>query len=263
MTSLNPTERFSDRVADYIKYRPDYPKALFAYLIEAYGLTATHVVADIGSGTGILTRHFLENGNPVYGVEPNTNMRLAAEQILQSYPQFHSIHGQAEATTLPNASIDWIVAGQAFHWFDQAKTRQEIERILKPAGHVALIWNDRLDNDPFHQAYENFLQTQCPDYEHVNHRRVSHDTLTQFLSPRTLSMRTFDNAQVMDYEGLKGRLLSCSYAPKADAPNYDTMLTELKRLFERYSQQGQLIFRYQTKLFYFGEHVGDPSLLIL
>jgi ubiquinone/menaquinone biosynthesis C-methylase UbiE len=253
MANLNPTERFSDRVENYIKYRPDYPAALFVHLIEKYSFKATHVVADIGSGTGLLTRHFLENGNQVYGVEPNTNMRLAAEHRLQAYPQFNSINGQAEASTLPDAAIDLVVAGQAFHWFDQVKTRQEFERILKPGGRVALIWNDRLESDPFQQVYEEFLQTRCPDYKHVNHRRVSHEDLTHFLTPRSMEMTTFENAQVMDYDGLKGRLLSCSYTPKADSQNYDTMLTELKRLFARYSQQGKLIFHYQTKLFYFGE----------
>lgn len=251
MINRNPTERFSDRVKNYIKYRPNYPKALFTYLIEQYELTASHIVADIGSGTGLLTRHFLDNGNQVYGVEPNTNMRLAAEKLLQAYPQFHSISGQAETTTLPESSIDWIVAGQAFHWFEQEKTCQEFERILKPDGHVALIWNDRLESDPFQQAYEDFLQAQCPDYKRVNHRRVSHGSLEHFLIPRIMEVHTFENSQVLNFDGLKGRLLSCSYAPTADVANYMPMLMELKKLFDSYSHQGQLQFRYQTKLFHF------------
>lgn len=252
MANLKPTERFSDRVADYIRYRPDYPKALFRHLIHQCGLQPDHRVADIGSGTGLLTRHFVEYGNHTYGVEPNPPMRLAAEHILQEYPHFHSIHGQAEATTLPDNSVDWIVSGQAFHWFDQTKARQEFERVLKPGGHVALIWNDRLDSDPFQQRYGEFLHSHCPDYKHVNHRRVSHGTLATFLEPHIPTVTTFENAQVLDYEGLKGRLLSCSYAPKAESPNYDPMLAALRRLFAHHSQQGQLVFRYQTKFFYFG-----------
>ncbi|MEM1251536.1 MAG: class I SAM-dependent methyltransferase [Cyanobacteria bacterium P01_H01_bin.21] len=251
MSSLQPTERFSDRVADYINYRPDYPDTLFVYLTEQHGLTSDHVVADIGSGTGLLTKHFLENGNRVYGVEPNTNMRRAAEQMLQPHPRFTSICGQAEATTLPDTSVDWVVAGQAFHWFAPDKTRQEFERILKPKGQIALIWNDRLQQDPFQQAYETFLLTHCTDYKRVNHRHLSPETLADIFSPRSMIMATFENAQVLDYRGLQGRLLSCSYAPTAGAANYEAMMADLKALFYRHSQQERLIFRYQTKLYYF------------
>lgn len=253
MDSLHPTTRFSDRVADYINYRPDYPDALLAHLVNYCGLRVNHVIADIGSGTGLLTKHFLDHGHRVFGVEPNTPMRTAAESMLQAYPLFQSIHGQAEDTTLANDSIDWVVAGQAFHWFDQTKTRLEFERILKPGGHVALIWNDRLDSDPFHQDYEQFLQTHCPDYRHVNHRRVSHGTLDQFLTPLKMETASFENGQILDYAGLRGRLLSCSYAPKESFPGYETMLTDLKHLFDRYSQKGKLTFRYQTKLFHFSD----------
>ena len=250
-TSLRPTERFSDRVTDYVNYRPDYPNALFGHLIKQCGLTPDHTVADIGSGTGVLTKHFLENGNRVYGVEPNTNMRLAADQMLQTYPQFISLCGQAEATTLPDTSIDWIVAGQAFHWFVPDKTRHEFKRILKPKGHIALIWNDRLQDDPFQQAYETFLLTHCSDYQQVNHRRLPPEMLTDIFSPLPMEMVTFENAQVLDYVGLQGRLLSCSYAPKAGTPNYDVMMADLKALFDRHSQQEKLNFLYQTKLYHF------------
>ena len=251
MIGLNPTQRFSDRVADYVKYRPDYPEALFVHLVEQYGLTSAHTVADIGAGTGLLSRHFLDNGNQVYGVEPNQNMRSAAERLLHDYPQFVSIDGQAEATTLTARSVDWVVAGQAFHWFDREKAAREFDRILRPGGRIALVWNDRLDSDPFHQAYEEFLQTHCPDYKRVNHRRVTAEMLVTAFAPRSMTMATFANAQVFDFDGLKGRLLSCSYAPKANTAGYGAMLTELKRLFEQYSQNDKLSFRYQTKLFYF------------
>lgn len=252
MTGLNPTERFSDRVADYVSYRPDYPNTLFVHLVEQYGLTPAHVVADIGSGTGLLARHFLNNGNRVYGVEPNQNMRSAAEQLLRTYPQFVSINGQAEATTLAARSVDWVITGQAFHWFDHKQASREFERILKPKGQVALVWNDRLDSDPFHQAYEALLHTHCPDYKQVNHRRVTPEMLVKVFAPRSMVMTTFPNIQVFDFDGLKGRLLSCSYALKTDAAGYGAMLAELKQLFEQHSQNDRLNFRYQTKLFYFG-----------
>ena len=253
MNSLNSTKRFSNRVADYIKYRPDYPAALFTHLVKKYGLTTDHIVADIGSGTGLLTKHFLDLGHQVYAVEPNAPMRSAAESLLYTYPHFQSINGQAETTTLANASVDWIVVGQAFHWFNQAETRPEFKRILRPGGHVALIWNDRIDEHPFHQDYEEFLQTHCPNYQKVNHRRVSRGTLEQFLTPMTMEIATFEHKQIFDFDGLKGRLLSCSYAPQSDDPNYDTMITALKHLFDRHSQDGQIVFPYRTKLFHFGD----------
>lgn len=253
MDNLNSTQRFSDRVTDYIKYRPDYPAALFAHLTKHCGLTANHIVADIGSGTGLLTKPFLDLGHQVYAVEPNPPMRAAAESILHAYPQFQSIDGQAEATTLANDSVDWIVAGQAFHWFDQAKTRLEFKRILKPGSHIVLIWNDRIDDNPFHQDYEEFLQAHCPDYKKVNHRRVSRGTLEQLFTPLTMEIAIFDHVQIFDFDGLKGRLLSCSYAPQSGAPNYDTMITALKRLFDRHRQDEQIVFPYQTKLFHFDE----------
>ena len=251
MPKLEPTERFSDRVADYVSYRPDYPKTLLAHLAERCGLRPNHTVADIGSGTGLLTRHFLENGNRVYGIEPNTNMRRAAEQLLQAYSRFTSICGQAEATTLSDQSVDWIAAGQAFHWFNPDNARQEFERILTPKGRIVLVWNDRLQQDPFQQAYETFLLTHCADYSQVNHRRLMPETLANIFASRTMEVFTFENAQTLDYTGLQGRLLSCSYAPKAGAPNYDTMMADLKALFEHYSHKERLIFRYQTKLYYF------------
>ncbi|MEM9906031.1 MAG: class I SAM-dependent methyltransferase, partial [Cyanobacteria bacterium P01_D01_bin.44] len=149
MSTHSPTQRFSNRVADYIKCRPDYPPTLLAYLTQHGGLTSKQTVADIGMGTGLLTHHFLDHGNRVYGVEPNAEMRSAAVECLHPYAHFHPLDGQAEATTLPPDSVDWVVAGQAFHWFDRPAARAEFERILKPGGRVALVWNDRLESDPF------------------------------------------------------------------------------------------------------------------
>lgn len=250
MNSLNSTERFSDRVTDYVKYRPDYPASLRDYLVECCGLSPDHVVADIGSGTGLLTQPFLEHGNRVYGVEPNANMRGAAEDFLQAYSNFESVVGQAEATTLEPDSVDWIVAGQAFHWFDQQAACHEFSRILKPGGWVALIWNSRLHTDPFHQAYETFLLTHAPDYSRVSQRRPSAETLAKFFAPATMEIASFEHYQVFDFEGLKGRLLSCSYAPTQGAANYTEMIEALRSLFNHYSHQDQLFFRYTTHLYY-------------
>ncbi|MEM7065537.1 MAG: methyltransferase domain-containing protein [Cyanobacteria bacterium P01_B01_bin.77] len=249
MTSLQPTQRFSDRVADYVKYRPDYPVSLLEHLIEHYGLQPQHVVSDIGMGTGLLTQLLLKHCHQVYGVEPNANMRAAAEAYLQTYPNFESINGQAEATTLETASMDWIFAGQAFHWFDRQATQYEFSRILNPGGRIALAWNSRLMSDPFQQAYEQFLRTYAPDYAVVIQHRPTAAELAEFFAPATMEMATFDHHQTFDFEGLQGRLLSCSYAPKETAANYGVMMAALRSLFDQYSHDEQLCFRYTTHLY--------------
>src|SRR4051812_35209407 len=114
-------ERFSNRVANYVKYRPGYPPEILEIFRDEMNLTGDSVVADIGSGTGISARVFLENGNPVFGVEPNAAMRAAAKEFLKSFPQFESVEGTAEATNLPDRSVDLVIAAQAFHWFDHEK----------------------------------------------------------------------------------------------------------------------------------------------
>src|SRR5437899_1233764 len=135
---MNSTERFTDRVADYVRFRPHYPPAVFAELRDRLGLGAGSSVADVGSGTGISARPLLEMGCTVFAVEPNAAMRSAAEQWLGDFPRFQSIAGTAEATTLAEHSVDAVVAAQAFHWFDAASARREFQRILKPRGWVAL-----------------------------------------------------------------------------------------------------------------------------
>lgn len=250
MTLLKSTERFSNRVNDYVKYRPDYPASLIPYLVECCDLKADHRVADIGSGTGLLTQEFLKHGNPVYGVEPNANMRAAAEDFLQAYSNFDSIIGQAEATSLASASVDWIVAGQAFHWFEQQATHREFARILKPGGWIALIWNSRLMSDAFQQAYEQFLLTHAPDYSVISQRRPSATELAEFFAPAPMAMATFDHHQTFNVEGLKGRLLSCSYAPKEDEAGYGEMIEAMRSLFNQYQSQDQIIFRHTTQLYY-------------
>ena len=250
MNTLKPTERFSTRVNDYVKYRPGYPTALMTYLVECCDLKPEHVVADIGSGTGLLTQPFLDYGSRVYAVEPNGPMRAAAEELLRCYDNFDSIAGRAEETTLGTQSVDWIVAGQAFHWFDPVATRHEFSRILKPAGRIALIWNSRPPSDPFHEAYEQFLLTHAPDYPVVSQRRPTAPELEHFFAPATMEVATFDHHQVFDFNGLQGRLLSCSYAPREDAANYGEMMNELRSLFQCYSHKEQLIFRYTTYLYY-------------
>ncbi len=247
------TRRFSTRVENYIKYRPNYPPQVLETLKEWCGLTPASVIADVGSGTGILSEVFLRSGNLVYGVEPNLEMREAAERLLSDYPNFHSLDGRAEATTLPDGSVDFVTAGQAYHWFERAAARAEFARILRPGGWVALVWNLRqMSTTPFLRAYEQLLNTYGTDYADVHFKGDNaEDTLHDFYGGDGPQIVTFRNSQYFDFEGLKGRLLSSSYTPEPGHPNYEPMLKALRQMFDEHQVDGKVAFIYDTRL-YFG-----------
>ncbi len=246
------TLRFSGRVENYVKYRPGYQSGVIETLAKECRLTNNSVVADVGSGTGILSQLFLKNGNRVFGVEPNREMRGAGERLLKQYRNFTSVDGTAEATTLPECSVGFITAGQAFHWFNREQARKEFSRILKPEGWVTLIWNERLtDTSPFLCAYEELLQKYGTDYAAVDHRNVDSGIIKTFFTPRAFTLRTFENRQVFDFKGAEGRLLSSSYTPEPGDPNYQPMLDDLRTIFEQYQADGKVTFDYATQM-YFG-----------
>jgi SAM-dependent methyltransferase len=247
MSELRPEQRFSDRVENYIRFRPGYPEEIIPLLRAETGISPASLIADIGSGTGISTELFLRAGYPVIAVEPNREMREAAERLLASWPGFTSVNGTATATTLPARSVDLIVAAQAFHWFDPPPTRAEFDRILNPKGHVALIWNEReLRSTPFLREYEQLLVEFGTDYQEIRHENVA-STLGGFFHGRHATHR-FSNVQHFDFEGLRGRLLSSSYSPAPGHPTHDAMLAELRRLFDRHQRDGRVDLLYQTKV---------------
>jgi SAM-dependent methyltransferase len=248
---IDPTQRFSSRVENYIRYRPGYPPAILDLLAAKCGLTSAATVADVGSGTGILTGLLLKSGARVFGVEPNADMRRAGEKLLADQPNFTSVAGTAEATTLPDQSVDLITAGQAFHWFDREKARREFGRILRPGGWVVLIWNDRNISDrPFFRAYERLLVTYGTDYTAVNHKNVDSEIIGSFFGPTGFGEASHPNDQTFDFAGLKGRLLSSSYAPEADDPRHAPMLAALQSLFAAYQTNGTVTFDYDTTVFF-------------
>ncbi len=241
--------RFSDRVADYVRYRPSYPGQMVQDLVDAGRLSPGHVVADIGSGTGLLARLFLSARCRVYGVEPNREMRLAGEEELAGLPGFTSIDGSAEVTRLPDGSVDWVVAGQAFHWFDQARARAEFDRILAPGGAVALVWNDRqYDTSLFLRGYEALLQEFGTDYRKVNHRNLQDDVFARFFGHGNYEVRSYPNRQLLDYRGLEGRLLSSSYTPGPGDPARHRMLERLQQLFWETSRENRVEILYDTRI---------------
>lgn len=243
-------ERFSNRVENYVKYRPRYPKKVLELFEKEMNLRKSSVVADIGSGTGISARMFLENGNPVFGVEPNEAMRAAAENFLKDFPNFESINGTAENTTLSGESVDFVVAAQAFHWFDKMKTRQEFKRILKDKGFVALIWNERqLDSNDFLRDYEHFLIKFGTDYEQTRHDNVSEKYLRDFFQT-DFAQKSFPNIQTLDFTGLKGRMLSASYMPTEKDLRFESMIAELQSLFAEYEKDSKIDILYTTNIYY-------------
>ena len=247
---LDPTKRFSNRVDNYVKYRPGYPAAIIDLLRSECGLTSESIVADLGSGTGLLAELFLENGNQVLGVEPNREMRAAGDKLTAKYPKFSSIDATAEATTLINASVDFITAGQAFHWFDRARARAEFERILKPFGWVVLLWNGfRVETSPLNNAYQQFVLKYGTDYQAVRREVIGCD-VESFYSPGDCKCARFEFQQAFDFAGLQGRLLSSSYAPEPGHPNYEPMLRELREIFDANQKEGKVVFHYETELYY-------------
>ena len=247
---LDPTKRFSNRVENYVKYRPSYLPAVIALLESECGLTPASVIADVGSGTGILSEMFLKHGNRVFGVEPNRKMRAAADKLLAKYSKFSSIAAVAEATTLVNASTDFITAGQAFHWFDHEGSRAEFARILKPNGWVVLVWNGfRVETSPLNNAYQQLVLKYGTDYQEVR-REIIRCDVESFYAPGACQCARFEFQQGFDFEGLKGRLLSSSYAPGPDHPHYQPMLRELQEIFNTHQKDGRIILHYDTELYY-------------
>ncbi|MGD9633002.1 MAG: class I SAM-dependent methyltransferase [Pirellulales bacterium] len=250
--SRDSKQRFSDRVENYVRYRPGYPPGVLEIIRDEAGLTPDAVVADVGSGTGISTDLFLHNGNVVFGVEPNAEMRRAAEQRFRDNARFHSVAATAEATTLESGSIDFVVASQAFHWFDVERTQQEFARILRRAGWAVLIWNARrTDSSDFLRAYEALLNQFGTDYRTVRHENVDAEALRKFFAAGRFEFRSLPNEQRFDWEGLKGRLLSSSYAPTEGQPDYEPMISALERAFRDHATENQVSFEYDTQL-YFG-----------
>ncbi len=243
------TKRFSDRVADYIKYRPNYPEEMVDILESETNLDKTKKIADIGSGTGISSMWFLKRNYEVVGVEPNKEMRTAATQILSDFKNFKSVEGSAEKTNLSEKSVDLIFSGQAFHWFEKEKSRIEFERILKDNGNMVLVWNVRSLKSGFQKEYENTLFDNIEEYKFANHRNIRESDLSDFFFPKTMNKICIDNKQILDMQGLKGRLLSSSYCPKSGR-HYDMLMKKIEKIFEKYQLNNEIEFEYETQIYW-------------
>ncbi len=253
--SLDPTRRFASRVENYRRYRPGYPAEVMQLLRERCGLRPGAAVADLGAGTGILTAQLLEVGARVWAVEPNKEMREAAERLLGERVGFTSVAGRAECTTLGSHSVSLVTASQAFHWFDPARSRTEALRILVPDGWAALVWNEHSSaSTPFLLDYEALLQRYAPEYDEVRKRRAHGPSIRTFFG-RDPECVVFANRQVLDFEGLKGRAMSSSYVPEPGNSAHEPLLAGLRAAFERHQREGQVTFPYEVLVFF-----GQPGV---
>jgi len=242
--------RFTRTVENYVKYRPGYPFEIVEFLQKTCQFDAGHIVADIASGTGFLAEIFLRHGNHVIGIEPNKDMRAAGQYYLKSYSNFTSMDATAEATGLDDQSVDLITAGQAFHWFDPEKSQQEFARILKPDGWVVLAWNMGKQNIPFMDDYNQIWSKYLAPPTDEKDSYLIDAGLRKWYAPSIINFKSFDNAQVVDFDGLRGRILSSSYSPTPDQPQYQPMLDELKSIFQKHQVNGKVSIDYECRICY-------------
>lgn len=244
------TERFADRVSDYVRARPGYPPQLPGVLMNQAALAPGDAVADVGAGTGILTRMLLESGLRVRAVEPNAAMRAAADRLLGGRSGYASLAGRAEATGLPLASVKLVAVAQAFHWFDPALAREEFARILVPGGQVALIWNVRRTAGAFAADYEALIQTYCPEYAMSGVPVQADETIIRrFFAPSGFMAFALEYHQQLDREALRARLLSSSYVPRAGQPGHNEMMAALEAVFDAHQSADHVVLSYDTRVF--------------
>jgi ubiquinone/menaquinone biosynthesis C-methylase UbiE len=248
LSILKPVKRFSNRVENYVRYRPSYPEIIIPFLEQKIGIKRDFQIADIGSGTGLFSELFLKNGYEVIGIEPNEEMRKAAEKKLEHFEGFKTIDSRAEDTGLQSNSVDLITVAQAFHWIEQAAAKKEFLRILKPGGHLVIAYNLRLENTAFLKAYHELKHRYAVGYKERN--LENEFALRSFFEPEKMEIESFKNLQELDFEGLKGQLLSASYIPLPGHANYDLMIEELVQLFIKHNENGVVRMQYETRLYF-------------
>jgi SAM-dependent methyltransferase len=250
---MNSKEKFTNKVADYVKYRPSYPQELIDYLVNEVGLSKSSAVADIGAGTGILTKLLADKVSKIFAVEPNMNMRMACMQLCSGFDSFVAVDGSAEDTTLADNSVHFATVAQAFHWFDRQKTKAEFQRILKTDGKVILIWNSRVPESELIKENDELCRMLCPEFSGFSGGSdVSPEAYSDFYKNGYCEYRVFENDVVLTLESYIGSSLSASYAPSEKEVNYKPFIDGLARLFSKYSCNGNLLLPNKTRC-YVGE----------
>lgn len=249
---MQVTERFTGRVESYRLHRPRYPEAIVDLLANECNLTAEKRIADVAAGTGLLAEIFLRRNYSVVAIEPNDEMRAACGQLAEQFPKLECLPGTAEATGLSDAAVDCILVGQAMHWFDLKRSREEFVRILRPDGWCAIVYNNRRrGGDAFHEGYEHILREFGIDYAQVQERHLSSDEIERrFFAPDSARRKSFANAQELSLEALAGRIQSSSYMPRPGQPRYDEMRGAIASLFAQHQSNGRVRLEYECVVTY-------------
>jgi len=240
---------FTGRAEEYAKYRPGYPEQIVTLLEHKIEFDQSKDIADVGCGTGRLSRVFLNNGNLVFGVEPNEEMRTMSEKLLNKFINFISVEGTAEVTMLATSSVDVVTVGQAFHWFDLKKTKKEFKRVLRKDGYVVIVWNERKNGSQVMKAVNKILLSLDQEHEEAEKNLVDKNLLNTFYGVEKVNTSTFPNFQMLDLAGLKGRIRSISYVPSEGEENKRVM-NEIKDVFEKFNNGGMVKIEYDTKVFW-------------
>lgn len=257
MTGKAPKERFSDKAGAYARYRPSYPAALLDELERAVGGAAGKTAADIGSGTGIFSAQLLDRGFRVLAVEPNPEMRGAAESALGGRVGFSSLPGEGARTGIPTAAMDAVVCAQAFHWFADRESALEMLRIAKPGAPILLTWNYRPEDlRGFQGRYEELLATFCPDFTATSHKRLEEEQVAALFPERKIRTFRCGNGRSLAFDSLRGSLESCSYCVPADHPNYAPLMTGLEEVFDAFSVDGLIRIDLECVGFFLEERCG-------
>jgi ubiquinone/menaquinone biosynthesis C-methylase UbiE len=248
---------FSGKASHYVKGRPGYPPEVIALLKSECGLTSGSIVADVASGTGIFTKLLLDNGNPVFAIEPNEDMRIAAEHYLKPYGKLSSMNRTAEATTLDDHSIDFVTVAHAVHWFNIPQARKEFLRILKNNGWLVIINNSPVVETPFELAYANLIKKYSINRGVKIKQSYSSQeaALKDLYGGSAYMQKRFPHRHKLDWEGLVTRILSKSDVPNETEPGHASMLKEIKIIFDKYQIEGYVAQGYKTKVRY--GHIAD------
>ena len=237
---MDATEKFSGRAQAYAAGRPGYAPAFIEYLYDRFADLAGATVADIGCGTGKFAALLLSRGTTVYGVEPNADMRAVCAEELRGFANFHLVTGDAENTTLAPASVDYVTAAQAFHWFDADRFAAECRRILRKDGKAVLLWNSRDPESTFKKALSRVLAAHCPDYHGFNNGLVRDDVRINRFFGGDYARVAFDHPLHMSREKFTARCLSASYSLKAGDAGFAAYMDALNRLFDAFAADGVL-----------------------
>ena len=249
---MDNTQKFSGKADVYQQARPNYAQAMLDFIASKWQIGEGSLVADVGSGTGIFTRQLLGLGAKVYAVEPNADMRAMAERLLGGYPNFVSVIGDAEHTTLPDHRINLVTAAAAFHWFDPNRFKHECKRILLPGGAVVLAWNEMEMSAEINRGRERIYKKYCPNFRGFSGGNDQENLIKRDFFDGKLQEKRFANPLCYDRQTFINRALSSSYSLIESDPGYEAYLAEIGDLFDQNALEGKIVLPQESVAYFKG-----------